>query len=88
MSDIDYESDRTCFGKPQTAVTSLQPIHQTLFLSINGLEEESNKIIDNVRILIRFSGTEPVIRLLVEGEKYSKINLLAKKLQKKINSLI
>ena len=47
LSDIDYESDRTCFGKPQTAVTSLQPIHQTLFLSINGLEEESNKIIDN-----------------------------------------
>lgn len=47
LSDIDYESDRTCFGKPQTAVTSLQSIHQTLFLSINGLEEESNKIIDN-----------------------------------------
>ena len=48
----------------------------------------NSKTNKNFRVLIRFSGTEPVLRLLVEGKKFSRIKLLYKKLETELHKII
>ena len=53
--------------------------------SMANLKEYSKK---GYRNLIRFSGTEPIIRILVEGASSNEVDFIAKKIEKKIRSYI
>ena len=54
---------------------------------IKDLNNKNNKD-KRVRILIRFSGTEPLIRLLVEGQDLKDVKQKAKILESEIRNLI
>ena len=51
---------------------------------INAYNNSSNK---DVRFLIRFSGTAPLIRILVEGKKRSVINKLSREIENKLKKI-
>tara|TARA_Y100001936_G_scaffold253303_1_gene317168 strand:+ start:821 stop:2182 length:1362 start_codon:yes stop_codon:yes gene_type:complete len=55
---------------------------------INNLAKKIKLSNKNFRTLIRFSGTEPLIRILVEGSDNNKVEFLANKIKNEVRSIL
>ena len=53
---------------------------------INLIAEEEKKLNKKGRILVRPSGTEPIIRVMIEGEDIQQITKMAKRIVELLNS--
>ncbi len=52
------------------------------------LESFSNKNLDNFRVYVRPSGTEPVLRILVEAQNKKHVDFLSEQITKELSSII
>ena len=53
----------------------------------NAVHDAQQDLGSNGRIIVRPSGTEPLIRVMVEGENKGKIEIIAEELVNKVNSV-
>ena len=52
------------------------------------IDEAKKQLMDSGRIIFRSSGTEPLVRITVEGEDYKYVSQLTKQLASKVSSII
>ena len=55
---------------------------------IKSLSKDRSLIKKGFRVLIRLSGTEPLIRILVEGSNLEEVELMTHKLEHKVRSFL
>ena len=74
---------------PQKKINiSFKKIKKENIKKINSMANHKEYLKKGYRNLIRFSGTEPIIRILVEGASSNEVDFIAKKIEKKIRSYI
>lgn len=88
--DIQTLVDR--FGRFPQKLTNISVTSKNAIMkdeNILAAVDEASKILgDSGRIFLRPSGTEPIVRLLVECEDVSLLNSLSQSIEEKISSLV
>ncbi|WP_426414727.1 phosphoglucosamine mutase [Aestuariirhabdus sp. LZHN29] len=76
---------------PQTMINVRLPVKTDVVSNpvvVNAVESVEQELSDSGRVLLRPSGTEPVVRVMVEGESAEQVERLAKQLAAVVESVV